>query len=73
LCNFPLGGEVIEKTDGIEELGEIFDANSEQFFEDFTGNEVVARGVLWFEMVDDSLDISVGKTGDWRVKPIWCP
>jgi hypothetical protein len=39
-----LGGEVVEKQDGIEELSEIFDADSGQFFEDFTGNEVVARG-----------------------------
>jgi hypothetical protein len=31
-----LGGEVVEKEDGIEELGEIFDADSGQFFEDFT-------------------------------------
>jgi hypothetical protein len=26
-----LGGEVVEKQDGIEELGEIFDADSGQF------------------------------------------
>jgi hypothetical protein len=41
-----LGGEVVEKQDGIEELSEIFDADRRQFFEDFTGNEVVARGRL---------------------------
>jgi hypothetical protein len=68
-----IGGEVVEKQDGIEELGGIFDADSGQFFEDFTGNEVVARGFFWFEMVDDNLDISIGKTGDWRVKLIWGP
>jgi hypothetical protein len=28
VCNFPLGGEVVEKQDGIEELGKIFDADS---------------------------------------------
>jgi hypothetical protein len=39
-----LGGEVVEKQDCIEELGEIFDADSGQFLEDFNGNEVVARG-----------------------------
>jgi hypothetical protein len=39
-----LGGEVVEKQDSIEELGEIFYAYSGQFFEDFTSNEVVARG-----------------------------
>jgi hypothetical protein len=39
-----LGGEVVEKQDGIEELGEIFDANSRQFLEDFTSNEGLARG-----------------------------
>jgi hypothetical protein len=44
LCNFPLGGEVVEKQDGINELGEIFDANSRQFLEDFASNEVIARG-----------------------------
>jgi hypothetical protein len=33
-----LGGEVVEKQDGIEELGEIFDAYSGQFFEDFISN-----------------------------------
>jgi hypothetical protein len=38
LCNFPLGREVVEKQDGIEQLGEIFDAYSKQFFEDFTSN-----------------------------------
>jgi hypothetical protein len=54
-------------------LGEIFDANSGQFFEDFAGNEVIARGFFWFEMVDYSLDISIGKTGDWRVKLIRGP
>jgi hypothetical protein len=27
MCNFPLGGEVVEKQGGIEELGEIFDAD----------------------------------------------
>jgi hypothetical protein len=42
-----LGEEVVEKQDGIEELGEIFDADCGQFFEDFTGNEVVARGFFW--------------------------
>jgi hypothetical protein len=47
LCNFPLGGEVVQKQDGIEELGEIFDDDSGQFFEDFTGNEVIARGFFW--------------------------
>jgi hypothetical protein len=47
-----LGGEVVEKQDGIEELGEIFYANSGQFFEDFSGNEVISRGFFWFEMVD---------------------
>jgi hypothetical protein len=66
-----LGGGVVEKQDGIEELGEIFDANSGQFLEDFTGNEVIARDFFWVEMVDDSLDISIGKTEDWRVKLIW--
>jgi hypothetical protein len=35
-----LGGEVVEKQDGIEELGEIFNANSRQFLENFTSNEV---------------------------------
>jgi hypothetical protein len=59
LCNFPYGGEVIEKQDGIEELGEIFNANSRQFLEDFTRNEVRDRGFSWVEMVDDSLDISL--------------
>jgi hypothetical protein len=29
-----LGGEVVEKQDGIEELSEIFDAGRRQFFED---------------------------------------
>jgi hypothetical protein len=58
LCNFPLGGEVVEKQDGIEELGEIFDANSRQFLEDFTSNEVIAKGFFWVEMVDDSLNIT---------------
>jgi hypothetical protein len=46
MCNFPLGGEVVEKQDDIDELGEIFHADSGQFFEDFTGNEVVARRFL---------------------------
>jgi hypothetical protein len=59
-----LGGEVVEKQDGIEELGEIFDVNSKQFLEDFTGNEFIARGFLWVEMVDDSLDISMSKSVD---------
>jgi hypothetical protein len=68
-----LGGEVVEKQDGIEELGEIFDADSGQSFEDFTGNEVVAREVFGIEMVDGSLDIGTDETGDWRVKLIWGP
>jgi hypothetical protein len=68
-----LGGEVVEKQDGIEELGEIFDADSGQFFEDFTGNEVVARGFFGIEIVDGSLDIGIGETGDWRVNLIWGP
>jgi hypothetical protein len=66
-----LGGEVVEKQDGIEELGEIFDANSRQFLEDFTSTEVIARGLFWVEMVDDSLDISVSKAVNWRLKLIW--
>jgi hypothetical protein len=66
-----LGAEVVEKQDGIEELGEIFDADSGQFLEDFTGNEVISRGFVWFEMVDDSLDISMGKTVDWQFTLIW--
>jgi hypothetical protein len=64
---------VVEKQDGIEELGEIFDADRGQLFEDFIGNEVVARGFFGIEMVDCSLDIGVGETGDWRVKLIWGP
>jgi hypothetical protein len=59
-----LGGEVVEKQDGIEELGEIFDADSGQYFEDFTSNEVIARGCFGIEMVDGSLDIGIGQTGD---------
>jgi hypothetical protein len=66
-----IGREVVEKQDDIEELGEIFDANSRQFLEDFTGNEVTARGFFWVEMVDDSLDISVSKAVDWRFKLMW--
>jgi hypothetical protein len=66
-----LEGEVVEKEDGTEELGVIFDANSMQFLEDFTGNEVIARGFFWVEMVDDSLDISICKMVDWRFKLIW--
>jgi hypothetical protein len=62
-----LGGEVVEKQDGIEELGEIFDADSGQLFKDFTSNEVVARGFFGNEMVDRSLDIGIGETGYWRV------
>jgi hypothetical protein len=42
-----LGRGVVEKQDGTEELGEVFDANSGQFFEDFfVSNEVIARGFL---------------------------
>jgi hypothetical protein len=66
-----LGGEVVEKQDGIEELCEIFDANSRQFLEDFASNEVIARGFFGVEMADDSLDISVSKAVDWRFKLIW--
>jgi hypothetical protein len=68
-----LGWEIVEKQDGIEELGEIFDANSRQFSEDFTGNEVVAREFFGIEMVDNSLDIGIGEMGDWWVKLIWGP
>jgi hypothetical protein len=63
VCSFPVGREVVEKQDGIEELGEIFDADSGQFFEDFTGNEVIAREFFGIEMVDGSLGISIGETG----------
>jgi hypothetical protein len=56
-----LGGEVVEKQDGNEELGEIFDANSTQFLEDFTSNEVIARGFFWFEMVDDNFGYGISK------------
>jgi hypothetical protein len=66
-----LGGEVVEKQDGIEELSEIFDADKGQLFEDFTGNEVVARGFFGIEMVDGSLDIGIGEMAEWRVKLIW--
>jgi hypothetical protein len=65
-----IGREVVEKQDGIEELDEIFDANSRQFLEDFTSNEVIARGFFWVQMVDDSLGISVSKAVDWRFKLI---
>jgi hypothetical protein len=27
--------------------------------------------IFWVEMVDDSLDISMGKTVDWQFKLIW--
>jgi hypothetical protein len=37
---------------------------------DFTGNEVVAREFFGIEMVGGSLDIGIGETGDWRVKPV---
>jgi hypothetical protein len=66
-----LEGEVVEKRGGIGDLGEIFDANSRQFLEDFPSNEVIARGFFWVEMVDDSLAISVSKVVDWRFKLIW--
>jgi hypothetical protein len=43
-------------------LGERFDGNSRQFLEDFISNEVIAKGFFfWVDMVDDSLDISMGK------------
>jgi hypothetical protein len=71
--NFPLGGEVVEKQDGIEELSEIFDADRGQFFEDFTGNEVVAKGFFGIKMIGGSLDIGMGEAGEWRVKLIWGP
>jgi hypothetical protein len=58
-----LGREVVEKQDGIEELGEIFDADNGNLFEDFTGNVVVARGFFGIEMVDGKLDIGIGETG----------
>jgi hypothetical protein len=45
-------------------LGEIFDADSGHFFEDFTGNEVVARRFFGTEMTDGSLDIGIGETGE---------
>jgi hypothetical protein len=67
------GREVVEKQDGIEELGKIFDANSGQFFDNFACNEVIARVFFWFGMFDDSLDINFSKTGDWRVKLICGP
>jgi hypothetical protein len=47
----------------------IFDADDE----DFTGNEVVARGFFGIEMADGSLDIGIGETEDWQVKLIWGP
>jgi hypothetical protein len=47
MCNFPFRGEVVKGKNGIEQLGEIFDANSRQFLEDFTGNEVIARGFFF--------------------------
>jgi hypothetical protein len=46
-ATFHWEGEVVEKQDGIEELGEKFVADSGQYFEDFTGDEVVARGFFW--------------------------
>jgi hypothetical protein len=44
LCSFPLGREVVEEQDGVELLGEVFSTDCGQFFENFTGDEIVAWG-----------------------------
>jgi hypothetical protein len=51
---------VVEKQDGIEDSGEIFDADSGQFFGDFTGNEVVAWGFFW-DITDPPSDSDLSK------------
>jgi hypothetical protein len=48
-------------------MGEKFDADRGQFFEDFTSHEVVARKFFGVEMVDGSLNIDIGEARDRRV------
>jgi hypothetical protein len=55
--HLPLGGEVVEEKDCIEEVGEKFDADRGQFEEDFACDEVVAGGFFWAEPSDGCLDI----------------
>jgi hypothetical protein len=58
----PLGGEVVEEKDCIEEVGEKFDADRGQFVEDFTCDEVVSGGFVRIEPADGCLDIGRGKS-----------
>jgi hypothetical protein len=42
VSNFPLGREVGETEDSVEEVGEKYDSDRGQFFEDFTSYKVLA-------------------------------
>jgi hypothetical protein len=63
-----LGKEVVGEQDGVQKLCEIFSADYGQFFDNFTGDEIVDRGFFWIEVIKVCLDISSCEAGDRRFK-----
>jgi hypothetical protein len=57
VSNFPLGREIGEPEDSVEEVGEEYDSDRGQFSEDFTGDEVVSWRFSGVEVEDGSMDI----------------
>jgi hypothetical protein len=51
-----LGREVGETEDSVEEMGEEYDSDRGQFFEDFTSYEVIAWRFSGVELEDGSMD-----------------
>jgi hypothetical protein len=66
--NFPLGREVGETEVSVEEIGEEYDSDKGQFFEDFTSYEVIAWRFSGVELEDGSMDIGRCEVGDRRVQ-----
>jgi hypothetical protein len=51
----------------------VFSTDYGQFFENFTGDEIVAWGFFWIEVINGRLDIRSCEAGDRRFKLVRGP
>jgi hypothetical protein len=63
-----LGREVGETEDSVEEVGEEYDSDRGQFFEDFSSYEVIAWRFSGVELEDGSMDIGSMDIGRCEVR-----
>jgi hypothetical protein len=68
VCNFPLGREVGNTEDSVEEVGEEYDSDKGKFLEDCTSYEVITWRFSGVELEDGSKDIGRCEVRNRRVQ-----